>query len=151
MKRNGHLGIILSAVAVALELLPWGAVCVFAGVPGSDESYVRVSYSYFDPLPFGYANFAPLITAVASVVILVMWMLGIVFEARKGYFRAVLAISLFAFLTSLAPLLLGFRYCSIVGALISAVRFASLIPALRFSEVRSGSASDSVGMLGVSE
>lgn len=151
MKRNGHLGIVLSAAAVALELLPWGAVCVFAGAPDSAESYIRVRYSYFDPLPFGYANFAPLITAVTSVVILVMWMLGIVFEARKRYFRAVLAISIFAFLTSLAPALLGFRYCTVVGFLIAAVRFVSLIPALGFSEVGGDPSSDSVGMLGASE
>ena len=79
-------GIICTAVTVVLELLPWGAVCVFAGAPGSPEGRVRETYSYFDPLPFGYANLGPLMTAVLSCVLLGLWLVGAVFEARRGYF-----------------------------------------------------------------
>ena len=47
-------GIICTAVTVVLELLPWGAVCVFAGAPGSTEGRVRETYSDLDTLQLGY-------------------------------------------------------------------------------------------------
>ena len=58
---------VLSVLTVILEILPYGAVCVFSdGVTEYTETY-----SYFDLRPFGYANFSPLVTAVLSCVILV--------------------------------------------------------------------------------
>ena len=47
-----------------LEALPYGAILVFA--PGPGKSVVK-TFSYFDFTPFGYANFAPLITAILTL------------------------------------------------------------------------------------
>ena len=65
-KRLFHL--LLPVWILILELLPYGAVCIYA-TPGAT---CRSTYSYFDLIPFGYANFAPLITAVLTCVILVL-------------------------------------------------------------------------------
>ena len=126
-------GIICTAVTVVLELLPWGAVCVFAGAPGSPEGRVRETYSYFDPLPFGYANLGPLMTAVLSCVLLGLWLVGAVFEARLGYFRFVMAVGLGAVVTSGMPLLMGIEFCSAVGGAIFVLMLCVTVAAWRLS------------------
>ena len=56
---------VLPALTIVLELLPLGAVCIFATSP---TERVKETFSYFSLTPFGYANFAPLITAILTVV-----------------------------------------------------------------------------------
>ncbi len=55
---------VLPALTIVLELLPFGAVCIFATSP---TERVKETFSYFSLTPFGYANFAPLITATLTV------------------------------------------------------------------------------------
>ena len=124
-------GIICTAVTVVLEFLPWGAVCVFAGAPGSPEGHIRETYSYFDPLPFGYANFGPLMTAVLSCVLLGLWVVGAVFEARRGYFRFVTVVGMTAAMTSGLPLLMGIDFCSVIGGAISVLLLCVTVAAWR--------------------
>jgi hypothetical protein len=50
--------------AVILELLPYGVVLRF-GQP--DGEPIRQTFSYFSLIPYGYAAFSPLITAVMSM------------------------------------------------------------------------------------
>ena len=61
------LYLILPIITLILEILPYGAVCNFAH-PETDGTIGRFRelYSYFDLLPFGYANFAPLLTAIVT-------------------------------------------------------------------------------------
>lgn len=54
---------VLPALTIVLELLPLGAVCIFATSP---TERVKETFSYFSLTPFGYANFAPLITATLN-------------------------------------------------------------------------------------
>ena len=58
----------LTAVVVALiaEILPNGAVLLFAS--GPDER-IRQTFSYSSLIPFGYANFFPFLTAILTVVV----------------------------------------------------------------------------------
>ena len=56
---------VLPALTIVLELLPFGAVCIFATSP---TERVKETFSYFSLTPFGYANFAPLITATLTAV-----------------------------------------------------------------------------------
>ena len=58
--------VVFPALTIVLEALPMGAVCTFAISP---TERVRETFSYFSLIPFGYANFAPLITAILTVVI----------------------------------------------------------------------------------
>lgn len=61
--------LLLPVLALILEALPYGAVLQF-GRPAAAP--LRELYSYFDLTPFGYANFAPLFTALGTCVLLVL-------------------------------------------------------------------------------
>lgn len=113
MKRLSLL--ICSTAALILELLPSGAVLVFAPSP---TERARETYSYFSMTVFGYGNFAPFITAVLTVVLLV---LAIVCTLQKtdDLIKPVAVISGVAFVVSVLPLIFGFEYLSLVGVLIS--------------------------------
>lgn len=107
----------LSAVllALAFEIMPYGAVCNFMTPPG--EPPLRETYSYFSLTPFGYANFAPFIVAILTCVLLVLVVIYIFVGQRMR--MPVLCVALAAALLSFAPLLLGFSYFSLLGLLIS--------------------------------
>lgn len=109
-------GIALSATTIAfvLELLPYGAVCNFANPEGEPW---RRTYSYFDLTPFGYANFAPFLTALLTCALLVLLIVSIV--TKKQMRAPMLSVSVIATILSLAPLLLGVSFFSLVGAMIS--------------------------------
>ena len=113
MKRLRYL--LLPIVALVLELLPYGAVCNFANPEGEP---FRETFSYFDPLPFGYANFSPLLTALLTCVIAAL-LVSYLFSGSRGVARAACALSLAATVLSLCPLLYGLRYYSVVGGGIS--------------------------------
>ena len=87
--------LLLPLITLILEILPYGAVCNFA----TETRRIRELYSYFDLTPYGYANFAPFLTALLTCIILVLLAVGAVL--------------------SLCPLLLGIDCFSVVGALIS--------------------------------
>ena len=111
-----------SITALVLEALPYGAVCNFANPEGEPW---RRTYSYFDLTPFGYANFAPFIVALLTCALAVMILLSLII--KKPMRTPILAISAMAALLSLAPLLFGISYFSLVGACITV---ALLITAL---------------------
>ena len=124
MKKTKALSILrLVAVAVTLvfEILPCGAVCVFAT---PEERMVRY-YSYFSLVPYGYANFAPLITAILTCVLLILTVISF-FRAGDRVKKSVLWVSVLAAVISLCPLLLGIRFFSVVGAIISALLFSAV-------------------------
>ncbi len=113
--------LINSILIIILELLPYGAVMRFATAPG--EILVEL-YPYFSLLPFGYANFGPLLTALLSVVLLAFTLVFVfVGKARKG----ITVISVIAFITSLMPLMFGFAYVSFVGVLISVLLLLNIV------------------------
>ena len=61
--------IVLPVLTILLEALPLGAVCIFAPSP---TERITETFSYFSLIPFGYANFAPLITAILTIIILLL-------------------------------------------------------------------------------
>lgn len=101
-------------VALILEILPYGAVCNFANPEG--EAWRR-TYSYFDLTPFGYANFSPFIVALLTCVLLIMTIVAII---TKRQLRApLILLSVISAVLSLAPLLYGISFFSLIGAFIS--------------------------------
>ena len=102
-----------SLIALVLEILPYGAVCNFANPEGEPW---RRTYSYFDLTPFGYANFAPLIVALLTCVLIILIVVSLI--SKKQMKMPILAISAIATVLSLAPLLYGIRFFSVVGAFI---------------------------------
>lgn len=109
---------VLSVLTVILEILPYGAVCVFSD--GVTE--YRETYSYFDLRPFGYANFSPLITAVLSCVILVLCII-LCFRKSQKINKALATLSGLAAVISFVPFLmgLGFRFYGVCAAAITAL------------------------------
>ena len=101
-------------IALVLEILPYGAVCNFALDEGE---HLRQTFSYFDLTPFGYANFAPFIVALLTCALTVMIVVSLV--SKKSMRTPILTVSAIAMVLSLAPLLFGISYFSIVGACIS--------------------------------
>ena len=101
-------------IALVLEILPYGAICNFANPEGEPW---RRTYSYFDLTPFGYANFAPFIVALLTCVLIILIVVSLV--SKKKMKAPILAVSAIATVLSLAPLLYGIRFFSVVGALIS--------------------------------
>ncbi len=111
--------LILPIITLILEVLPCGAVLYF-GRPAADGSigYFRELYSYFDLMPFGYGDFAPLVTAVitcAAFVLLVIYSVN----GKPKLAAAGMYLTGGGAVFSLVPLLLGARYYSVVGALIT--------------------------------
>ena len=101
-------------VALILEILPYGAVCNFANPDGEPWRY---TYSYFDLTPFGYANFTPFIVALLTCVLIVLIIVSLL--SKKTVRTPILTVSAIATVLSLAPLLYGISFFSIVGAFIS--------------------------------
>ena len=102
---------VLPALTIVLELLPLGAVCIFATSP---TERVKETFSYFSPTPFGYANFAPLITATLTVAIFLLSL-----KKKKGVLKALFVLSIITVVISLLPLMYGLNYYTLVGAFIT--------------------------------
>ncbi len=107
---------------LVLEILPYGAVCNFANPEGPPH---RATYSYFSMIPYGYAHFSPLITALLTCVLLLIVIIAFIFKKELGTKTAVL--SGIASVISLCPMLYGIDDYSIVGALISLCLIAATV------------------------
>ena len=127
MKKNRFVYLILPVITLILELLPYGAVLNF-GYQKEDGTIgtLRKTCSYFSLTPFGYANFAPLLTAIITCVILAVLLLFCITGREK---LAVTARNLLCVgvVLSLGPLAFGLRFYSVVGALISLTMAAELL------------------------
>ena len=123
MKRRRLLYLILPIIVLTLEILPYGAVCNFANPEGEP---IRMTYAYFSLTPFGYANFAPFLTALATCALLVL-LLGFCFAEKKNLLQTARVTNAIAFVLSVCPLLFGIRYYSVIGALITILLGVQLI------------------------
>ena len=105
------------------DVCSYGAVCIFASSP---TDRIREIFSYFDLTPFGYANFAPFLTALITCLIFVLlfiyWLKGNTVFAIKA--KNILYV---AAVMSLGPLVFGLSYFSVVGALITTCLIAELL------------------------
>ena len=105
--------VVFPALTIVLEALPLGAVCTFAPSP---TERVRETFSYFSLIPFGYANFTPLITAILTVVV---FFLSLISLKKDSVFNALFVLSIITAIISLMPLMYGLNNYSLVGALIT--------------------------------
>ena len=112
-------------IALVLEILPYGAVCNFANPEGDPW---RRTYSYFDLTPFGYANFAPFIVALLTCALIIIIIISLII--KKQLRIPILALSAMATILSLATLLYGISFFSIVGAFISIALLTTTIVAV---------------------
>ena len=115
------------AVTIVLEALPYGVVTIFATGPEEYERIVRL-YSYFDFLPFGYGDFAPLITAMLTVSLTVLAFVLIFVKRplqrlRKTQFVA----TAIASAISVCPVFYGYEYVTIIGVFVTLLLAASAV------------------------
>lgn len=111
MKSRKYICLIVIIAVVILELLPYGAVLNFGNPDGEP---FRQTFPYFSLTPFGYANFAPFITAVFSVVILLHIVAAIICKS-KDLWKGVRVESATASVISLFPVAYGFESYSGIG------------------------------------
>ena len=109
------LYLLLPAITLILEILPYGAVCNFRDGSGS---VLRRTFSYFSLIPFGYANFAPLITAVFTCLIILLLVLYCL-TGKESLARNAKNLICVCIVFSFGPLVFGIRYFSVIGLLIS--------------------------------
>ena len=122
MKKR-FLYLVLPIITLILEVLPYGAVCIFAASP---TDRIRDTFSYFDLTPFGYANFAPLFTAIITCLVFILLLV----YCMKGNTRFAIKaknILYVAVVMSLGPLVFGIAYFSVIGGLITASLLAELL------------------------
>lgn len=131
--------LVLPIITLILEVLPYGAVLRFGRLTEDGSiGYFRKTYSYFDLLPFGYGNFAPLLVAVATCVILILLAAYCITGKRDLAAAARTMIAVVAVI-SLGPLVLGIPYYSVIGAMITvslAAEWLFLRSAVELSEER---------------
>lgn len=122
MKIKRFLYVILPVLTLVLEALPYGAVCVFA----TPEQTIRKTYSYFSLLPFGYANFAPMLTALTTCAVAALLTVYVVL-GKDSLLKTARILLWVAIGLSFCPLLLGVACYSLVGGLISGALIAEQI------------------------
>lgn len=115
MKNKSFTLLILPLITLILEALPFGAVCNFANPEGAP---FRETFSYFSLVPFGYANFFPLITAVLTLFIIGILIVYLIAKKRSTLVFAEF-ITWICFAVSLCPLWFGFSFFSVTGLFIS--------------------------------
>ena len=100
--------IITMLVILILEILPYGVVLNFSHVTedGSIDLFPKY-YSYFDLMPFGYAHFTPLIIAVLTCLLIVLYVVKLI---KKNVLLdyIVIGILIFIVLLSILPILIGY-------------------------------------------
>ena len=128
--------LILPVITLILELLPYGAVCNFM-LPSTTEGVpagrFRELYSYFDLTPFGWANFAPLITAIITCIVLLILVIYC-FTGKECLAKTAKNILCVGAVISFGPLLLGPHFLSVAGVLISISLIAEFIVLRRSSK-----------------
>lgn len=115
----------LLAAALVLEILPYGAVLVFA--PGPGEQLIQ-AFSYFSLAPFGYANFFPLpagILTAASLLLSLLVLLGLLPAVRKQIPAGIPGLRTAVPACSLLPLSFGPVYMSWASYTVSALLLAA--------------------------
>ncbi len=112
------LYLLFPVIALILEILPYGAVCNFAA--GPDET-IRETFSYFDLTPFGYANFAPFLTAILTCAIFAL-LIVYLFLDKPPVLKATKILVCIGALLSLCP-----TWYSVVGVLIAVCLIAELL------------------------
>ncbi len=121
--------LILPIITLILEILPYGAVLNFmlpSAMEGLPAGRFRELYSYFDLMPFGYANFAPLLTAVTTCLILTLLLIYLI-TGKARIITVAEGFLCIGVVLSLCPLLYGIDFFSVVGALITISLIAELL------------------------
>lgn len=123
MKRKLLL-LILPVITVILETLPVGVKMCFMA-PNPQECFIEY-YSYFDTFPIGYAMICPFLTAVLSCVILFL-IVVFCFWKKSGLVTVIKTLLYIASILSICPIIVGIKYFTIIGGLVTLSLIIELI------------------------
>ncbi|MBQ8860911.1 MAG: hypothetical protein IJ015_06220 [Ruminococcus sp.] len=124
MKKKRLLLIIAPIITIVLETLPYGVIMHFMSPP-PNNSFPEF-FSFFSTIPMGYARFGPMLTATISCMILFLLIVYCFVENSK----LLTTIKVLLYITeilSLCPLILGFKYLTLVGGLVTLSMMIELI------------------------
>ena len=122
------LSLAMLIVALVLEALPFGAVLIFVPDPSITSEVIIRYYSYFDFTPFGYANFAPFITAVLTVMLTALCVALIFVKRQPKQLRAAqFGVTLAAAVISVCPIFYGIQYVTLTGVFITVALAVSAV------------------------
>ena len=123
MKIKKIITAVLPVLMLIAEILPVGAVLVFKVPTETGTETLRMTYSYFDLTPMGYANVGPLFCAVFSVFLILSVVLLLIFPSKKTRLAAQ-CFCIMTFVFSVLPIMFGAEYLSVAGAVITALSVA---------------------------
>ncbi len=96
--------IAMECAALILEILPVGAVMVFAVSPSQRVTEVC---SYFSLLPLGYAHFTPMLTGILTIATILLGIMAVFrFDKAPIFRKAAFGCSAISLLLSITPLFL---------------------------------------------
>ena len=132
--------LILPIVALILEIIPFGAVLNFmlpSMTEGVPAGRFRELYSYFDLTPFGYGNFAPLITAIITCIVILI-LVVFCFTGKELSVRIAKNIVFACAVISFGPFVLGPHFLSVTGVIISLSLISEYLLLRRFTKTSNG-------------
>lgn len=115
------ISVVLLAGALVLQMIPGSAVMHFAAGP---EETIAKYVSCFDPLLWGYAMFMPPLSAVLTVVTLIMALVCLIWK-KDGLRGKVFVCTIVAGVFMLLPLLFGGKYLTMMGFFVVLLQFFS--------------------------
>ena len=80
-------------------------------------------------MPYGYANFGPLIAAVLTCVLIVLIAISW-FKYSRGLNTAIMCVSVIATISSLSPVLYGFEYVTAIAIVVTVLLAAIFVGCL---------------------
>ena len=122
MKRKFYV-CLFPLIALILELFPNGVVMRFANPEG--EPWVK-TVSFFDPLPYGYGNFGPFLSALITAALVILSVFYAVKGGRKLK-KVLLILSLAAAVFAILPITFGVSYVTAIMVLVFASHIAQII------------------------
>lgn len=112
---------------IILMVTPYGVRMVFADGP---TERITFYYSYFSGMPIGYGNWLPVITALLSIAILTLLLIGLKKDMEK---QPVLVLLVICIVISLLSWLV-FGACSIVGIIVMIFQVIAVLLQIKFKK-----------------
>jgi len=111
-------------ISIILMATPYGIAMTFASGP---NERITNYYSYFNMMPLGYGNWLPIITAVLSIVVLMILLINL----RSGKWeKSALICSVICLIASILSWLI-FSSFTIIGAVIAIFHGAAILFQIR--------------------
>lgn len=126
MKLKKVLPIILTAVILVLQCLPFSVKLIFAGENGERWEHL---YSYFSMMPFGYATFGPILCAMLTCVTLAI-LIVYLFKNVDALLLATSCSGILAALLSASQFLYGAKYITPLAVVITVLLLVMAILSL---------------------